>query len=305
MTNKNNEVRVIPGLQQSRSPVSASDGVRVIIHPENTTPFPFTEGYDVPPNFSASFAIRARKNIRIGPPHGQCTNTNPFSPDSQKKYRVIECQRMCVQKKILDECNCLDSSFPILSNVTAKFCRQDDIFPEICTVKASPVCMEIMLKAYERIKCSQRVQRSVLINATNIFYQCSCHPACNETSYDISYSLSKWPTPTYESDSTFVEIFLLENFTMPSKTIDFMNEIQYEERQKIMEEFLRLNVYVADSNVMKTEESPEYTINQLVSDIGGQAGLWIGMSVITVAEILSVLFSLFKKNDKQVNRRNV
>lgn len=295
LTEKNNEIRVIPGLQQSRSPVSASNGVRVVIHPKNTTPFPFTEGCDVPPGYSASLAIRARRNIRIGPPHGLCTDINPFYPESDKKYRVIECQKTCVQSWILQECKCLDSGFPTLPNVSAKFCREDDPFPSHCTTQASPQCLDIILRAYKRIKCARRVQTMILTNSTKIFSACGCHPACNETTYDVSYSLSKWPTPGYESDSTFIEIFLLENFTVPSqKFVNFKDRIMYEERQKIMKEFLRLNVYVADSNVMKTEESPDYSINQLVSDIGGQAGLWIGMSVITLGEVLSVLFSLLK-----------
>ncbi len=39
---------------------------------------------------------------------------------------------------------------------------------------------------------------------------------------------------------------------------------------------------------------PEYTFYQLLSDIGGQLGLWIGMSIITLTEILNLLFNLLQ-----------
>ena len=68
MLDKNEEIRMLPGLHEWSSPVSASEGVRVVIHPPDTQPYPFTEGFDVPPGFSASFGIRPRINIRIPQP---------------------------------------------------------------------------------------------------------------------------------------------------------------------------------------------------------------------------------------------
>ena len=56
-----------------------------------------------------------------------------------------------------------------------------------------------------------------------------------------------------------------------------------------MKNFARLNVYIADSNVVKTEESPDYTGSDVISDIGGQLGLWVGISVITLAEVLALV----------------
>lgn len=52
-----------------------------------------------------------------------------------------------------------------------------------------------------------------------------------------------------------------------------------------MKDFARLNVYIADSNVIITQEMEDYSSTQLVSDIGGQLGLWVGISIITLAEV--------------------
>jgi len=57
-------------------------------------------------------------------------------------------------------------------------------------------------------------------------------------------------------------------------------------RRVAMRDFARLNVYVADGNVLQTEEQEDYVTTQLLADIGGQLGLWVGVSVITLASSL-------------------
>jgi len=47
--------------------------------------------------------------------------------------------------------------------------------------------------------------------------------------------------------------------------------------------------------VLVTSESPEYKVAALVSDIGGQLGLWIGASLITAAEMLEFVWNVINK----------
>ena len=42
-------------------------------------------------------------------------------------------------------------------------------------------------------------------------------------------------------------------------------------REEALQNFARINVYVADSNVVKTEESPDYSGSDVISDIGGRS----------------------------------
>jgi hypothetical protein len=45
----NEVLRLIPGTHDSHSIVSGSEGVRVVIHPPGTEPYPQSEGFDIPP----------------------------------------------------------------------------------------------------------------------------------------------------------------------------------------------------------------------------------------------------------------
>jgi len=47
--------------------------------------------------------------------------------------------------------------------------------------------------------------------------------------------------------------------------------------------------------VILTSESEEYEVSALISDIGGQLGLWIGASLITAAEILEFVWHVVNK----------
>ena len=147
LTRVSTEVRVLPGLHESQSAVSASEGVRVVVHPPDTEPFPFAEGFDVPPGFSASFGVRPRKNVRIGEPYGRCHEQNPFEKDNgsgrRRQYRGIACQKMCLQSHIIRKCNCSDASLPTLPGTKVASCRQSDAFPTSCMHEASIHCLNV------------------------------------------------------------------------------------------------------------------------------------------------------------------
>ena len=89
-----------------------------------------------------------------------------------------------------------------------------------------------------------------------------------------------------------------QKFELFAKYFDVSN------RRAAMKDFARLNVYFADSNVLKTEESEEYSQSQLLSDIGGQSALWVGISVLTLAEVLELLIGMVKYVKKSVKQDN-
>lgn len=291
MLDRNEGILLLPGLHESRSPVSASDGVRVVVHPPDSKPFPLTEGYDIPPGYSVSLGIRPRKNIRVGPPHGDCVQGNGDG------YRMMNCMKMCLQRHVIEACGCYDVSLPTVTT-SIKPCRLDDFLPDSCMFTVSERCIEALQRLNERIQCARQVRDYVTRNTT-LTGRCRCHPPCHEVIYDVSYSLSKWPTSGYEGDAAFIDIFYITNFTQRFEgTPEYETVARYfsdQNREESIKDFARLNVYVADNNVIITQESPDYELSQLVSDIGGQLGLWIGISVITITEMLELFWLIVRQ----------
>lgn len=307
MLNRNDGIRLLPGLHESQSPVSASDGVRVVVHPPDTKPFPLTEGYDIPPGYSVSLGLRPRKNIRVGRPHGVCTESRPLE-ETRSGYRMIDCMKKCLQGHVVRSCDCYDVSLPRLGrDYDVRPCRLDDVLPDSCMFDASQTCIDALLSLNERIQCAKKVREHVTRNAT-LTADCLCHPPCHEVIYDVSYSLSKWPTPGYEGDAAFMDIFFITNFSQrfeEAKRLETIDEyFAVKNRRQSIKDFARLNVYVADNNVIITQESPDYELNQLVSDIGGQLGLWIGISVITIAEMPELFWLLVRRFSPSAGRRS-
>lgn len=57
--------------------------------------------------------------------------------------------------------------------------------------------------------------------------------------------------------------------------------------------FLKLNIYYEDLNYEYITESPEIEIQQFLSDIGGAIGLWIGLSILSLCELIQLFVELF------------
>ena len=49
---------------------------------------------------------------------------------------------------------------------------------------------------------------------------------------------------------------------------------------------------LCSAQVIVTKEGEEYDLSSLISDIGGQLGVWIGLSVITAAEVVELIAML-------------
>ena len=60
----------------------------------------------------------------------------------------------------------------------------------------------------------------------------------------------------------------------------------------ITDNFVRVNVYLSDMEVEVQEQQPSYMLSNLFSDIGGTLGLWVGLSLLTVVELIQLVVKL-------------
>ena len=184
MLDINDEIRILPGLHEFTSPVSASEGLRVVIHPPDTQPFPFTEGFDVPPGHSASLGIKANEFARIGPPHGNCRHDNPFNRNTSDTYRVITCEKMCRQQYIIATCGCYDAGLPRIPEAEVSSCRSVDALPDSCMYNATEACLESLINLNNKTACSRSARNAHIPECKDVhvflvqYYSCSLTTIC-------------------------------------------------------------------------------------------------------------------------------
>ena len=255
MLDKNaGQVEVPAGLYDAGGATAASDGVRVMIHPHGVIQFPLAEGFDVPPGFTASLSVRPRRHERIGPPHGNCIDKDPFLPPNSgpEVYRQLTCQQRCLQQHVVDTCQCYDESLPMpKGDLLFDTCRSMD-FPAECSKSPDDVepCVDALMDWYERVNCSKQVRKRVQATRKNLC-QTQCRPACDELYYDVSYSMGRWPAPGFEGDAVYYDIFHINHFMEHFGDSETMRRHFNEtgDRAKALQDFARINVYVADPEV--------------------------------------------------------
>ena len=286
--------------------VLGSEGARVQIHPPNSSPYSLSQGSDIPRGVAASVGISMGENYRLPKPHGNCTH-DKFIQNTQLDYNILTCTRVCMQKLIVKNCGCTDSLLPLAQSYDGLFpCAKFDEIPEICLRETQiqsnfEYCRKFFEPWFERLSCLAKVHSNISKNLSAL-QQCKCFPACTENVYNTHYTLSDWPE--WEKSKILLEHVLYEQefisrfppnkaskyFKYVTQNGSFSNYTKYA-REK---HFLRLNVFVSDTSVMRVTETEDYSLGQLVSDIGGQMGLWIGVSIISAVEALELVVDLVK-----------
>jgi len=329
--------KLLPGVYENGSALSGSSGIRVVIHPPGTEPFPLTEGYDVPPGYQASIGIVPERRKRLGKPYGLCARKNRYQKnyideirgsdtEEQEPYRKISCERMCMQQKVINDCKCFDDTLPDMGNVDCnnenscwlakkknrkgndtgrgkiQTCRSIVSFEECALDDKCNV--SIVADTLENIRCADNIIETLMTDLKSLS-KCKCYAPCDEFRYQVSYSLAKWPSSGYEGRSVYADIFkngnFIDRFTGDKREM-YSNYVSRSGMQSL-NDFAKVNVYITDSNVMQIIEEPATTITQLISEIGGQLGIWIGVSVITISEVLETIMKIATVGLKKLYRK--
>uniref|UniRef100_A0A1I7ZVU1 Degenerin-like protein unc-105 n=1 Tax=Steinernema glaseri TaxID=37863 RepID=A0A1I7ZVU1_9BILA len=100
---------------------------------------------------------------------------------------------------------------------------------------------------------------------------CRCRQPCQQDAYSVSYSASRWPSAPASVGDCHPGLSKVQCFNF------------YREQGAYIE------VYFEQLNYESLLESEAYALPNLLSDFGGQLGLWMGVSVITIMEV-GILF---------------
>ena len=244
-------------------------GVRISITEPAEMPFPIYNSVSLAPGFQNEIALKRIQIKRVDRfENGSCrTDTqlaekNPYRTKYRAEYSVQACLQFCYANVQISKCGCAEYSF-FGAVPKGKICNENN--------EVVDGCIDRLKSLEEQGDCEKK-----------------CRDLCSETIYESSLTFSQWPY--HQSVETVLES-LGFNFS------SFNNNVA-----AVRSNFLSANVYFQRFRETRVEETLSYGTANLLADIGGQIGLWAGLSVISMCELLE-LFALLIKDLFQKQRQ--
>lgn len=109
---------------------------------------------------------------------------------------------------------------------------------------------------------------------------CGCTISCNQSLFDATITYSTYPALT-----EFGNLALLYNTT----------------QETIRDSFLSVRVFFSELIMVREVTEQSYSLTALIADIGGQLGLFLGASIISMMEFLTWILDEFKDRCLGIN----
>ena len=247
---------------------SYKTGIYLMVHNQSTLPFTMPSGVNIKNGFETYVAVNRYFTNKLPTPYSDCltelTSKNTygqklfgyFSDLNVDYYDQNVCFTLCYQDKLIENCSCIDISTPKIGN--SSYCATD-----------------------EQIACLKKFDTFFSTSDINAICESACPEQCNIIEYDLTTTEATFPTFSYAkllqiNDSSYssflpfdVSDTSLANFTRMG--------------------FLKLVVNYDQLYYTSYDESPLLSPNDLLAALGGQLSLFMGLSILSFAEIFDIL----------------
>ncbi|KAF8384883.1 del-4 [Pristionchus pacificus] len=261
-------------VQDQYLPWTESAGVVVSIHNKSDLPYPDVVGYYAPIGTASSFGVKYVATTRKEAPYGDCsTATEVDLPNYKGHYQVEACYRSCTQCEIIKQCACYYPGLPY---------AEGDLY-QSCYVEG------LNATAYETSSNNLNCIDNILAGTSfDVLKSCNCPQPCKVQTYATTISTAKWPsvafTPNECTEKKQDDQPWMDGQTGKNKT----KCLAWYKKNSLL-----IEVYYERMNYQMLNESPAYTFVACISEIAGQVGLFLGMSIISVFEFFTLLLLIF------------
>uniref|UniRef100_A0A8C5KFG1 Epithelial sodium channel subunit gamma n=1 Tax=Jaculus jaculus TaxID=51337 RepID=A0A8C5KFG1_JACJA len=229
----------------------SSTGAKVLIHQQDEYPFIEDVGTEIETAMSTSIGMHLTESFRLSEPYSQCTEDGSDVP-------VTNIYNAAYSLQI-----CLYSCFQTKMVETCGCAQYSQPLPpaaNYCNYQQHPNWMYCYYQLYQAF-----VQEKL-----------GCQSVCRETCRE-------------GRRASLAPLFL----SLPQKWL--LNVLTWDQGQQIntklnKTDLAKLLIFYKDLNQRSIVESPANSIEMLLSNFGGQLGLWMSCSVVCVIEIIEVFF---------------
>ena len=128
---------------------------------------------------------------------------------------------------------------------------------------------------------------------------CFCPPACKELTYvtkedriELDDEVGQSMAEIFAALDSLPTLKRMIHSVMPERSL---NPSYISISPILMKYMAFVNLYMSDTKMTTVTESASYTEGELIADLGGMLGLCIGLSVISILELLELLIQLCMK----------
>ncbi|GBM60452.1 Acid-sensing ion channel 3 [Araneus ventricosus] len=240
--------------------ISHTYGVKVVVHDPDEKPCLEEEGFIASPGYETSISLKQTVFRRLPPPYkDKCSNYETEALIKSKSG----CIRACLQNKNFAKCGCIDPTFSADTDLDANMTLHSDARKE---------------SVRERCNLANKTQSccldEVLDSMAGSGPVCECPLPCTSVSYSGLVSRS----------ALAKEMLHLKLNNCRS----FDPETLYKE------ENVRLNIFYSTLEKYVYQQHPRWDGSTLLSYVGNQFALWLGLSMATFFEFVEKIIFLFK-----------
>jgi hypothetical protein len=258
--------------------MSMSSGAQIFIHNDSLTPNMF-EGLSLNVGTMTYIAVHKTYSSKLPFPYSDCTdNLNDIgSYDSEyfrmtmstnNSYRQSDCFSLCYQIYLNKKCKCYDA-----------IVRSVDFSLVPCINTKEAICQIETMKYFS--------------TKSNEICADQCPAECYTTTYSFKSSTQAYPARSYAYS-------LLKDESMLARFENKTN-VDYE---TLKENILAVNVYFEALESTTIDEGKQMEMVDLIAGIGGTLGLFLGISVLSLFEVVEILLEiLLSKTKKQKSNK--
>ncbi|XP_067661281.1 amiloride-sensitive sodium channel subunit beta-like [Haliotis asinina] len=238
-----------------------SSGMKVILHDPRIHPDVAGTSFLAAPGTTTNAVIKRSTYQYLPPPYQAFKNRSCVDTLDPSFNNTLMYYDTYTYENCLREC---------MTKITYKICG--------CVTISDNQAIGQYCSIQNLTKCYVPVYGYVMKNAT-IRKQCDCQLPCSFDAYNVKVSSSKYPSDV--SIRMILDIFLAPD------------------EEYITKNFLEIRLFYEDLIVQSTEQIPKYTTETLIGNLGGQMGICLGASILTVTELgeflLIICLSILRK----------
>ena len=242
-------------------------GIKISVHPHNEPPQPDELGIAIPPGKNAFIGLK-QKNI--------------LNKNSNRK---------CRDGSATSSFNFLHGDFPYSVSACQSDCLRSNIARKCGCLGSGTQATSFTTKSqFHNLKnCTIK---DICCQIVEIYQHdpCDCPVACQRTQYTTGISYSEFPA-NYAARDLADSVNSQLNITISTSVFQ--------------ENFLGINIYFETLSLEEEVTDNAYDIVALLSDIGGQLGLFLGASVISVFEFVTWIFDEVKDRCCGISERKI